>query len=149
MVRLLLILAAFAVVLCGCDQESTPVQEQEKEHGAEQVAPKPVTEVQAVTEPTVSKPALVPESTTSSTNAPGGMSGEQTALAEVYCRMVTYASKEGMSQQEVSAFLDKTTQRSVKEMEDDPSLSAGVAGNRVLDDLDVPRYPQCKIGAGS
>ena len=149
MVRLLLILAAFAVVLCGCDQESTPVQEQEKEHGAEQVAPKPVTEVQAVTEPTVSKPALVPEPTTSSTNAPGGMSGEQAALAEVYCRTVTYDSKQSMSQQEVSSFLDKTTQRSVKEMEDDPSLSAGVAGNRVLDDLDVPRYPQCKVGAGS
>jgi hypothetical protein len=69
------------------------------------------------------------------------MSGEQAALAEVYCRMVTYDSKESMSQQEVSSFLDKTTQRSVKEMEDDPSLSAGVAGNRVLDDLDVPRYP--------
>jgi hypothetical protein len=41
MVRLLLILATFAVVLCGCDQASTPVEKQEKEHGAEQVAPNP------------------------------------------------------------------------------------------------------------
>jgi hypothetical protein len=56
MVRLLLILATFAVVLCGCDQASTPVEKQEKEHGAEQVAPKPVTEVQAVTEPPCPNP---------------------------------------------------------------------------------------------
>jgi hypothetical protein len=146
MVRALLMLTTFAVVLCGCGQASTPIEKQEKKHGVEQAAPKPVTEVQAVTEPTVSKPA--PEPTTSSTKAPGGMSGEQAALAEAYCRTVTYASKKDMSQQEVSAYLDKTTQRSVKEMEDDPSLSAGAAGNEVLDDLDVPRYSQCKVGAG-
>jgi hypothetical protein len=146
MVRLLLVLTTFAVLLYGCGQPNTPAQKQEKKHGLEQAAPKPVTKVQAVSEPAASKPAPAPEPTTPSTNAPGAMSSQQAALAEAYCRMVTYASKKDMSQQEVSAFLDKTTQRSVKEMEDNPSLSAGAAGNRVLDDLDVPRYTQCEIG---
>jgi hypothetical protein len=146
MVRVLLVLTAFAVLLCGCGQPNTPVQKQEKKHGLEQATPKPVTTVQAVSEPAASKPAPAPEPTTPSTNASGGMSSQQAALAEAYCRMVTYASKKDMSQQEISTFLDKTTQRSVKEMEDNPSLSAGAAGNRVLDDLDVPRYTQCEIG---
>jgi hypothetical protein len=146
MVRLLLVLTTFAVLLYGCGQPNTPVQKQEKKHGLEQATPKPVTTVQAVSEPAASKPAPTPEPTTPSTNASGGMSSQQAALAEAYCRMVTYASKKDMSQQEISTFLDKTTQRSVKEMEDNPSLSAGAAGNRVLDDLDVPRYTQCEIG---
>jgi hypothetical protein len=146
MVRLLLALTAFAILLYGCGNPSTPLQKQEKKHGLEQAqaSPKPVTKIQGVTEPAVSKPA--PEPTTSPANASGGMSGEQAALAEAYCRMVTYASKKDMSQQEVSAFIDQTTQRSVREMEEDPSLSAGAAGNRVLDDLNVPRYTECKVG---
>jgi hypothetical protein len=146
MVRVLLVLTAFAVLLCGCGQPNTPVQKQEKKHGLEQAAPKkPATRVQAVTEPAASKPAPAPEPTTPSTNASGAMSDEQAAVAEAYCRMVTYASEKDMSQQEVSTFIDKTTQRSVKEMEDHPSLSAGAAGNEVLADLDVLRYPQCKV----
>jgi|SRR5215216_4075995 len=146
MVRVLLVLTAFAVLLCGCGQANTPVQQQEKKHGLEQAAPKPETKVEAVTEPTVSKPAPAPEPTTPSSNASGGMSGEQAAVAVAYCRIVTYASKKDMSQQEVSALIERTTERSVKEMEDHPSLSAGAAGNKVLDDLDVPQYTQCKVG---
>jgi hypothetical protein len=119
MVRLLLVLTTIAVLLYGCAQPNTPVQKQEKKHGLEQAAPKPVTKVQGVTEPAVSKPAPAPQPTTSSTNASGGdMSGEQAALAEAYCRMVTYASKKDMSQQDVSAFVHQTTQRYVKEMEE-------------------------------
>jgi hypothetical protein len=149
MVRVLLVLTASAVLLCGCGQPNTPVQKQEKEHGLEQATPKkPATRVQAVTEPAASKPAPAPEPTIPSTNASGAMSDEQAAVAEAYCRMVTYASKQGMSQQEVSAFVDKTAQRSVKEMEEHPSLSAGAAGNEVLDDLDVPQYTQCEMGRG-
>jgi hypothetical protein len=148
MVRVLLVLTASAVLLYGCGQPNTPVQKQEKKHGLEQAAPKPVTKVQGVTEPAVSKPAPAPEPTTPSTNAAGGMSGEQAALAEAYCRMMTYASKKDISQQEVSAFIERTTQRSVKKMEAHPSLSAGTAGNRVLDDQDVPRFTQCELGGG-
>jgi hypothetical protein len=146
MVRVLLVLTAFAVLLYGCGQPNTPVQKQEKEHGVEQAAPKkPATKVQAVTEPAASKPAPTPEPTMLSTNASGAMSDEQAAVAETYCRMVTYASMLGMSQQEVSAFVAQTTQRSVKEMEDSPSLSAGAAGNEALDDLEVPRIAQCEV----
>ena len=146
MVRLLVVLTAFTVLLYGCGKPNTSIQNQEKKHALEQASPKPVTKVQGVTEPAVSKPAPVPEPTTQPANASGSMSEEQAALAEAYCRMVTYASKKNMSQQEVSAFIDHTTQRSVKEIENNPSLSAGGAGNRVLDDLDVPRYTECKVG---
>ncbi len=148
MVRLLLVLTAFAVLLHGCGKPNTPVQKQEKEQGLEQASPKPVTKVQGVTEPTLSKPAPAPEPTTPSANASGGMSEEQAALAEAYCRMVTYASKKDMSQQEVRAFIDQTAEQSVKEMEDDPLLSAGAAGNKFLDDLGVPRYPECRVRGG-
>jgi hypothetical protein len=144
-VRVVLVLVALTV-LYGCGQANTPLQKQEKKHGLEQAAPKPVTKVQAVTEPSVSKPAPAPEPTTPASNTSGGMAGERAALAEAYCRIVTFASKKDMSQQEVSAFIDQTTKQSVKEMEDNRSLSAGAAGNKVLDDLDVPRYPECKVG---
>ena len=149
-VRVLLVLAASAVLLYGCGQPNTPGHKQENKHGVEQAAQKPVTKIRAVTEP-VAKP--MPESTTATittpTNTPpeAGMSGqEQAALAEAYCRIVTYASKRDMSQQEVRAFIDQTAEQSVKEMEDAPSLSGGAAGNKVLDDLAVPRYPQCEAG---
>jgi hypothetical protein len=129
-VRVLLVLAVFAL-LYGCGQPNTPVHKQENKHGVEQAAQKPVTKIRAVTEP-VAKPMLSGQ--------------EQAALAEAYCRIVTYASKRDMSQQEVRAFIDHTVEQSVKEMEDDPSLSGGAAGNKVLDDLAVPRYPQCAAG---
>jgi hypothetical protein len=129
-VRVLLVLAVFAL-LYGCGQPNTPVHKQENKHGVEQAAQKPVTKIRAVTEP-VAKPMLSGQ--------------EQAALAEAYCRIVTYASKRDMSQQEVRAFIDHTAEQSVKEMEDAPSLSGGAAGNKVLDDLAVPRYPQCAAG---
>ena len=132
--------------LCGLAVRLRSAKHSRPEAGLEQAVPKPVTKVQGVTEPAVSKPAPAPEPTTPSTNAAGGMSGEQAALAEAYCRMMTYASKKDMSQQEVSAFMERTTQRSVKKMEAHPSLSAGTAGNRVLDDQDVPRFTQCELG---
>ena len=72
------------------------------------------------------------------------MSGEQAALLEAYCRTVTYASNKNMSEQELRTFINRTAEQSVREMENNPSLSAGAAGNEVLDDLDVPRYPECK-----
>jgi hypothetical protein len=74
------------------------------------------------------------------------MSSEQAALVEAYCRTVIYASKKDMSEQEVRTFISRTAEQSIKEMENNPSLSAGAAGNDVLDNLDVPRYPECKVG---
>jgi hypothetical protein len=45
-------------------------------------------------------------------------------------------------------FINRTAEQSVKEMENDPSLSVEAAGNEVLNDLDVPRFPECKVGGG-
>jgi hypothetical protein len=111
-----------------------------------QAAKKPATEVHAVTEPAGSKPPAPPESTTPTSTATPAMSSRQAALTEAYCRTVTYASKKGMSEQEVRTFINRAAEQSVKEMENNPSLSAEAAGNKVLDDLDVPRYPECKVG---
>jgi hypothetical protein len=143
--RVLLVLVAFTIVY-GCSQANTPIQKQEKKHGLEQATKKPATEVHAVTEPAGSKPPRAPESTTPTRSATPGMSSEQAALAEAYCRTVTYASKKDMSGQEVRTFISRTAEQSVKEKENYPSLSAEAAGNDVLDDLDVPRYSECKMG---
>jgi hypothetical protein len=143
--RVLLVLVAFTI-LYGCGQANTPIQKQEKKHGLEQAAKKPATEVHAVTEPAGSKPPAPPESTTPAGSATPARSSEQSALAEAYCRTVTYASKKDMSQQELRTFINRTAEQSVKEMENNPSLSAGAAGNKVLDELDIPRYPECKVG---
>jgi hypothetical protein len=121
-VRVLLMLVALAL-LYGCGQTSSPVK--------------------TVKEPTT--PETAPPTPQNTTSTWAGMSGEQAAQAEAYCRMVTYASKKDMSQQEVRAFIDQTAEQSVKEMEDDPLLSAGAAGNKFLDDLGVPRYPECRV----
>ena len=142
--RVILVFAAFAV-LYGCGQANSPVEKQEKRGGAKQVAPEPETEVPAVSQPAASKPERAPEPTTPAASAVAGMSGEHAVLAKGYCRIVTYASEKNMSQQELSAFIDQTADQAVNEMESDPSLTVGAAGNKVLDDLEVPRYPECKV----
>jgi hypothetical protein len=143
--RVLLVLVAFTI-LFGCAQANTPIQKQEKNHGLEQATKKPATEVvHTVTEPAGSKPPAAPESTTPTTSAAPAMSSEQATLAEAYCRTVTYASKKDMSEQQLRTFINRTAEQSVKEMEHNRSLSAGAAGNEVLDELDVPRYPECEV----
>jgi hypothetical protein len=143
--RVLLVLVAFTI-LYGCGQANTPIQKQEKKHGLERAAKKPATQVHAVTEPAGSRPPSAPESITPTSSATPAMSSEQAALVEAYCRTVIYASKKDMSEQEVRTFISRTAEQSIKEMENNPSLSAGAAGNDVLDNLDVPRYPECKVG---
>jgi len=56
---------------------------------------------------------------------------------------VTYVSEENMSQQEGSALSERVANQMFEEMQDDPSLTAGPAQNAVLDDMGVPRYPEC------
>lgn len=48
-----------------------------------------------------------------------------------------------MSQQEGSALSERVANQMFEEMQDDPSLTAGPAQNAVLDDMGVPRYPEC------
>jgi len=86
---------------------------------------------------------------TTATASAGGLSmspEEQAAQSEANCRLAAYVSNENLSQQEGSAFSEKIANQMYEKMQDDPSLTAGPAENQVLDDLDVPRYPECKMG---
>ena len=139
------VLVPFAV-LYGCGQANSPVEKQEKKHGVEQAAPKPVTEIRPVTEP-VAEPMSEPPHTPASTSSSEGMpSREQAAQSEANCRLANYVSNENMTQQQASALSKRVANRRGKKMQDDPSLSAGRAENAALDDLAVPRYPECKVG---
>jgi hypothetical protein len=58
--------------------------------------------------------------------------------------MVSYTSKENMSQREAAAFSERVANEVVEDMEDDPSLRLGSAEDTALNRLDVPRYEQCE-----
>jgi hypothetical protein len=76
-----------------------------------------------------------------------GVTGDERAeQAEGSCRVATYASEENRSQQEANAFSERVADGIVDKFKDDPSLTVGPAQNAVLDDLGVPRYPECVGG---
>jgi hypothetical protein len=64
----------------------------------------------------------------------------------VTCRLGNYISKENMSQQERIDFVHMVGKKAASEAMEDHSQTTGTAVNRVLDDLDVPRYPESKKG---
>ena len=64
--------------------------------------------------------------------------------AEANCRMNNYVSNEITSVQEGKDFSTKLRKEKAFELGEDPTLSAGTAMNKALDDLGVPRYPKCK-----
>jgi hypothetical protein len=72
---------------------------------------------------------------------------EQAAQAEATCRIFAYAQEQGMSQQEANDFSNEVADGMADKFKEDPSLTAGPAENQALDDLGVPRYPECS-GAG-
>ena len=74
-------------------------------------------------------------------------SEEQAERAEARCREMTYVSEANMSQQEASDFSERVTNRMIrmlKEMPEDTTLTVIHARSMALDDLGVPRYPECK-----
>ena len=76
-------------------------------------------------------------------------SEEQAERAEARCREMTYVSEENMSQQESTALGERVTNRMIrmlKEMQEDTTLTVIHARSMALDDLGVPRYPECKTG---
>ena len=76
-----------------------------------------------------------------------GVTGDERAeQAEGSCRVATYASEENMSQQQANAFSERVADGIGDKFKDDPSLTVGPAQNAVLDDLGVPRYPECVAG---
>jgi hypothetical protein len=76
-------------------------------------------------------------------------SEEQAERAEARCRVMTYVSEEYMSQQESTALRERVANRMIrmlKEMQEDTTLTVIHARSMALDDLGVPRYPECKTG---
>jgi hypothetical protein len=130
------VMAAF-VCLQACDQESSPIERQEKTHGVEQPKPKEAA--------TSSVPQPTPEPTTPSSTS-SMPTEEQAAQSEASCRLANYVANENLTVQQASSLSERVAERMDKKMQADSSLSAGGAKNAALDDLGVPRYPECKVG---
>lgn len=134
----LLICAVMAAFVClqACDRAGSPVEGNEKEHSVEQP------------EPTI--PASTSAGTSTSTSAPANTSSmpteEQAAQSEASCRLANYVANANLSVQQASSLSERVADRTSREMQADASLTAGRAKNAALDDLGVPRYPECKIG---
>ena len=89
---------------------------------------------------TVQAPTTAPPTATTSTVP------EPAAQFEATCRLLTYTSEEDMSPQEGDAFSERVAKQMAREMQKDPSLTAGPAQNVALDHFGVPRYAECKVG---
>jgi hypothetical protein len=143
------VMAAFAW-LQACDQMIPPLQRQEKEHGVQQPKPKdadssPVP--QPTPEPTTPTSTSAGASVRSSpsANTSSMPTEEQRAQSEVTCRLANYAANENLTVQQASSLSERVVERAGRKMQADSSLSVGRAKNAALDDLGVPRYPECKI----
>jgi hypothetical protein len=130
------VMAAF-VCLQACEQASSPLESQEKTHGAEQPKPK------EAAKSTVAQPTPEPTTPSSTSSRP---TEEQAAQSEATCRLANYVANENLSVQQASALSERVAERTDRKMQTDSSLSAGRAKNAALDDLGVPRYPECKMG---
>ena len=144
------VMVAFAC-LQACEQVSPPVEMQEKENRFEQPQPKeadtsPVP--RPIPEPTTpsSTSAGASASTSASADTPSRPTEEQAAQSEASCRLANYAVNENLSVEQASALSERVAERTGRRMQADSSLSAGRAKNAALDDLGVPRYPECKMG---
>ena len=147
--RIMLLSCAMVVVFVwfqACDQARSPVEMQE-EHSVEQPKPKeadssPVP--RRTPEPTTSASATV--STSASARTFSMPTEDQAAQSEATCRLANYVANENLTVQQASALSERVAERTGRTMQADSSLGAGRAKNAALDDLGVPRYPECKIG---
>jgi hypothetical protein len=144
------VMVAFAC-LQACEQASSPVERQEKEHSVEQPQPKeadtsPVP--QPIPEPTTraSASAGASASTSASADTPSTPTEEQAAQSEASCRLANYVANANLTVEQASALSERVAERTGRRMQANSSLSAGRAKNAALDDLGVPRYPECKMG---
>ena len=136
---MLLICAVMAVLvwLQACGQARYPVEGQAKEQSVEQ--PEPTTPDSAS--------GGASASTSASANTSSMPTEEQAAQSEASCRLANYVANENLTVQQANALSERVAERAGRKMQDDSSLSAGRAKNAALDDLGVPRYPECKINA--
>ena len=146
---MLLSCAVMAVFVClqACEQASSPVVRQEKGHSVEQPKPKEA-DSSPVPQPTppASTSAGASASTSASANTSSMPTEEQAAQSEASCRLANYVANETLTVEQASALSERVAERTGRRMQADSSLSAGRAKNAALDDLGVPRYPECKIG---
>jgi hypothetical protein len=148
-VRVLLMWLAAFVVLSGCGQASSPVERQEKQGGVEEAKLKEPTEqtaVKAASERTTWDTLFTVSASATADNFFNLPGDQAAAQAEVNCRLGNYISNENMSQQESIDFVHTVEKKAASEAMEDRSQTTGTAVNKVLDDLDVPRYPECKKG---
>jgi hypothetical protein len=145
------VMAAF-VFLQACEQASSPVESQKKKRGVEQSISKeadssPVP--RPTPEPTTpaSTSAGASASTSASANTSSRPTEEQAAQSEATCRLANYVANENLTVEQASALSERVAERTDRRMQADSSLSAGRAKNAALDDLGVPRYPECEVKA--
>jgi hypothetical protein len=143
------LMAAF-VCLQACEQASFPVESQKKKHSVEQSiskdadrspVPRPAPEPTTLASTSVSASA----STSASANTSSRPTEEQAAQSEASCRLANYVANENLTVEQASALSERVAERTDRRMQADPSLSAGRAKNAALDDLGVPRYPECEV----
>ena len=70
---------------------------------------------------------------------------EQAARSEATCRLANYVANENLNVEQARALSERVAERTARKMELEPSLGGGGAKNAALDDLGVPRYPECKV----
>jgi hypothetical protein len=150
--RIMLLSCAVMVVfawLQACDRTISPIEGQ-REHGVEQPksneagsspVPKPTPEPTTA----ASASAGASASTSASANTPSMPTEEQIAQSEASCRLANYAAIENLTVQQASSLSESVTERAGRKIQTDPSLGAGRSKNAALDDLGVPRYPECKV----
>jgi cytoskeletal protein RodZ len=152
--RFMLLICAVMVAfvwLQACEQVSSPVKRQEKEHSVEQSIPKeadssPVPRHTPGPTTPASTSAGASASTSASANTSSMPTEEQAAQSEASCRLANYVANANLTVEQASALSERVAERAGRRMQADSSLSAGRAKNAALDDLGVPRYPECKIG---
>ena len=139
--------AAIAVFLWlqACDQASSPVGRQDRDHSAEQPKQADSAPAPQATTPT-STSAGASASTSASADSPSKPTEEQIAESEVTCRLANYVAYKDLTVQQARSLSESASRRADRKMRADSSLSVGRAKNAALDDLGIPRYPECNIG---
>ena len=144
------VMAAF-VFLQACEQASFPVESQKKRGGEQSISKEADSSPVPRPTPEPTTPASTSAGASASTSASANTSSrpteEQAAQSEASCRLANYVANENLTVEQASALSERVAERTDRRMQADSSLSAGRAKNAALDDLGVPRYPECEVKA--
>jgi predicted component of type VI protein secretion system len=150
---MLLSCAVMAALVClqACERAGSPLESQDKRHGVGKSIPKEA-DRSAVRQPSsqpttpTGTPAGAFASTSASANTSSRPTEEQATRSEATCRLANYVVYENLTVEQSSALSERVAERTGRNMQIDSSLGVGPAKNAALDDLGVPRYPECKMG---